>query len=69
VSGLICPVDHEPTVRDLLGCVLEHAGYRVRSIDTSTKAAAALREQPTDLALVDISLSGGVASSSAPAKR
>ena len=58
VAARILVVDDEPQIRRVLRTVLVAGGYTVQEVRTGEEALEKLREQPPDLAIVDINLPG-----------
>ena len=56
---LILVVDDEPNARELIGTVLESAGYRVITADSSANALQAARNLKPDLITLDLLMPGG----------
>jgi len=54
----ILVVDDEAPIRLLLEKILQSAGYRVTSVADGTAAIKAAREDPPDLAIVDLTMPG-----------
>ena len=50
--------DDEAAIRLLLEKILQSAGYRVTSVPNGTAALKTAREDPPDLAIVDLSMPG-----------
>ncbi|MBW4438313.1 MAG: response regulator transcription factor [Pleurocapsa minor GSE-CHR-MK-17-07R] len=57
-SPIICIVDDEATLREVVRRYLEHDGFQVIEAETGPQALQLLREQPADLILLDIMLPG-----------
>jgi CheY-like chemotaxis protein len=53
-------VEDDPDVGEALSLLLEDAGYSVELVRTGAEALAACRSRPPELALVDVSLPGGM---------
>src|SRR5262245_40663227 len=49
-------IDDDESLTDALTGLLEHAGHKVASAATPEEAIAAVRKEPTDLALLDLRL-------------
>ncbi len=49
-------IDDDPSIRQALVGLLEHAGYQARAVATGQEALEAIRAEPTDLALLDLRL-------------
>jgi DNA-binding response OmpR family regulator len=52
----ICVIDDEVTLRDVVRRYLEHDGYEVLEVETSTEALVLLQQQRVDLILLDVML-------------
>ncbi|SDZ11454.1 two-component system, OmpR family, phosphate regulon response regulator PhoB [Micromonospora pattaloongensis] len=50
--------DDDPDIRDLVAFKLEQAGYDVRAVDNGLAALSAARENPPDLAVLDVMMPG-----------
>lgn len=58
VPTSILIVDDEPIIRDVLARVLDLAGYQVRTAESGVQALSLLREQVSDLVMLDVRLPG-----------
>jgi len=56
--GNVLLVDDEPLVRESIAAVLERHHYRVRMCENGTQALEVIRQQPFEVAIVDLNMPG-----------
>jgi two-component system response regulator ResD len=56
--GSVLVVDDEPTIREIVGRYLEHAGYEARTATDGRSALSTLCDAPADLVVLDLMLPG-----------